>query len=120
MLKTMPDHDPSGLPKTLYLCSLVILLCTVFGCVFYTDSPRNFIINGKNQEAIKILKKMKKDDNYFTENIKKEIYESVPPKTISDFSLMNYKEVFEHGMFFTGILLLFICFNGTMIMMDFN
>ena len=115
MLKTMPDHDPSGLPKTLYLCSLVILLCTIFGCVFYTDSPRNFIINGKYQEAIKILKKMKKDDNYFTENIKKEIYESVPPKTISDFSLMNYKEVFEHGMFMTGVLLLFICFNGTMI-----
>ena len=115
MLKTMPDHDPSGLPKTLYLCSLVILLCTIFGCVFYTDSPRNFIINGKNEEAIKILKRMKKDDKYFTENIKKEIYDSVPPKTISDFSLMNYKEVFEHGMFFTGILLLFICFNGTMI-----
>ena len=115
MLKTMPDHDPSGLPKTLYLCSLVILLCTVFGCVFYTDSPRNFIINGKRNEAIKILKKMKKDDKYFTEEIKKEIYESVPPKTLSDFSLMNYKEVFEHGMFMTGILLLFICFNGTMI-----
>ena len=115
MLKTMPDHDPSGLPKTLYLCSLVILLCTVFGCVFYTDSPRNFIINGKRNEAIKILKKMKKDDKYFTEEIKKEIYESVPPKTLSDFSLMNYKEVFEHGMFVTGILLLFICFNGTMI-----
>jgi hypothetical protein len=94
---------------------LVILLCTIFGCVFYTDSPRNFIINGKNEEAIKILKRMKKDDKYFTENIKKEIYDSVPPKTISDFSLMNYKEVFEHGMFFTGILLLFICFNGTMI-----
>lgn len=115
MLKTMPDHDPSGLPKTLYLCSLVILLCTVFGCVFYTDSPRNFIINGKRNEAIKILKKMKKDDKYFTEEIKKEIYECVPPKTLSDFSLMNYKEVFEHGMFMTGILLLFICFNGTMI-----
>ena len=115
MLKTMPDHDPSGLPKTLYLCSLVILLCTVFGCVFYTDSPRNFIINGKRNEAIKILKKMKKDDKYFTEEIKKEIYESVPPKTLSDFSLMNYKEVFEHGMFMSGILLLFICFNGTMI-----
>ena len=115
MLKTMPDHDPSGLPKTLYLCSLVILLCTVFGCVFYSDSPRNFIINGKRNEAIKILKKMKKDDKYFTEEIKKEIYESVPPKTLSDFSLMNYKEVFEHGMFMTGILLLFICFNGTMI-----
>ena len=115
MLKTMPDHDPSGLPKTLYLCSLVILLCTVFGCVFYTDSPRNFIINGKKNEAIKILKKMKKDDKYFTDEIKKEIYQSVPPKTVSDFSLMNYKEVFEHGMFMTGILLLFICFNGTMI-----
>jgi sugar phosphate permease len=115
MLKTMPDHDPSGLPKTLYLCSLVILLCTVFGCVFYTDSPRNFIVNGKRNEAIKILKKMKKDDKYFTEEIKKEIFESVPPKTLSDFSLMNYKEVFEHGMFMTGILLLFICFNGTMI-----
>ena len=115
MLKTMPDHDPSGLPKTLYLCSLVILLCTVFGCVFYTDSPRNFIINGKRNEAIKILKKMKKDDKYFTDEIKKEIYQSVPPKTVSDFSLMNYKEVFEHGMFMTGILLLFICFNGTMI-----
>ena len=115
MLKTMPDHDPSGLPKTLYLCSLVILLCTVFGCVFYTDSPRNFIINGKRNEAIKILKKMKKNDKYFTDEIKKEIYQSVPPKTVSDFSLMNYKEVFEHGMFMTGILLLFICFNGTMI-----
>ena len=115
MLKTMPEHDPSGLPKTLYLCSLVILLCTFFGCVFYTDSPRNFIINNKKEEAIKILKKMKKDDKYFTESIKKEIYESVPPKTLSDFSLMNYKEVFEHGMFMTGILLLFICFNGTMI-----
>jgi len=115
MLKTMPDHDPSGLPKTLYLCSLVILLCTVFGCVFYTDSPRNFIINGKRNEAIKILKKMKKDDKYFTDEIKREIYQSVPPKTVSDFSLMNYKEVFEHGMFMTGILLLFICFNGTMI-----
>ena len=115
MLKTMPEHDPSGLPKTLYLCSLVILLCTIFGCVFYTDSPRNYIINGQKNEAIKILKKMKKDDKYFTDNIKKEIYESVPPKTLSDFSIMNYKEVFEHGMFMTGILLLFICFNGTMI-----
>ena len=115
MLKTMPEHDPSGLPKTLYLCSLVILLCTIFGCVFYTDSPRNFIINGKKEEAIKILKRMKKDDKYFTPEILKEIYESVPPKTISDFSIMNYKEVFEHGMFLTGVLLLFICFNGTMI-----
>ena len=115
MLKTMPEHDPSGFPKTLYLCSLVILLCTIFGCVFYTDSPRNFIINGKKEEAIKILKRMKKDDKYFTPEILKEIYESVPPKTISDFSIMNYKEVFEHGMFLTGILLLFICFNGTMI-----
>ena len=115
MFKTMPEHDPSGLPKTLYLCALVILLCTIFGCVFYTDSPRNYIINGKYEEALNILKKMKKDDTYFTEEIKKEIYDSVPPKTISDFSLYNYKEVFEHGMFTTGVLLLFICFNGTMI-----
>ena len=115
MMKTMPKHNPDGLPKTLYLCSLVILFCTIFGCAFYTDSPRNYIINNKKQEAIKILKKMKKDDNYFTEKIQKEIYESVPPKTISSFSLMNYKEVFEHGMFLTGILLLSICFNGTMI-----
>jgi sugar phosphate permease len=115
MSKTMPEHDPSGLPRTLYLCSLVILLCTIFGCVFYTDSPRNYIINGKNEDAIKILKKMKKDDSYFTDEIKKEIFESVPPKTISDFSLANYKEVFEHGMFSTGLLLLIICFNGTMI-----
>ena len=58
---------------------------------------------------------MKKDDKYFTKEIKEEIYKSVPPKTISTFSLANYKEVFEHGMFTTGILLLFICFNGTMI-----
>lgn len=115
MSKTMPDHDPSGLPKTLYLCSLVILFCTVFGCVFYTDSPRNYIINEKNEDAIKILKRMKKDDNYFTDEIKREIYNSVPPKTISNFSLANYKEVFEHGMFTTGLLLLIICFNGTMI-----
>ena len=115
MLKTMPEHDPSGLPKTLYLCSLVILLCTIFGCVFYTDSPRNYIINGKYKEALKILKKMKNDDKFFTEQIKKEIYESVPPKTISNFSIANYKEVFEHGMFLTGLLLLIICFNGTMI-----
>ena len=115
MMKTMPKHNPDGLPKTLYLCSLVILFCTIFGCAFYTDSPRNYIINNKKQDAIKILKKMKKDDNYFTEIIQKEIYESVPPKTISSFSLMNYKEVFEHGMFLTGILLLSICFNGTMI-----
>ena len=115
MLKTMPEHDPTGLPKTLYLCSLVILFCTIFGCVFYTDSPRNYIINGKHEKAINILKKMKKNDKYFTERIKKEIYESVPPKTISDFSLSNYKEVFEHGMFMTGLLLLIICFNGTMI-----
>ena len=115
MFKTMPEHDPSGLPKTLYLCSLVILLCTIFGCAFYTDSPRNYIINGKHEEAIKILKKMKNDDSFFTEEVKKEIYESVPPKTISNFSLANYKEVFEHGMFLTGFLLLIICFNGTMI-----
>ena len=115
MFKTMPQHDPSGLPKTLYLCSLVILFCTVFGCVFYTDSPRNYIINGKYEEALKILKKMKKDENYFTEQIKNELYLCVPPKTISDFSLSNYKEVFEHGMFMTGLLLLIICFNGTMI-----
>jgi len=115
MSKTMPDHDPSGLPITLYLCSLVILFCTIFGCVFYTDSPRNYIINEKNEDAIKILKRMKKDDNYFTDEIKTEIYNSVPPKTISNFSLANYKEVFEHGMFTTGLLLLIICFNGTMI-----
>ena len=57
MSKTMPKHDPSGLPKTLYLCSLVILFCIVFGCVFYTDSPRNYIFNGKQEEALKILKK---------------------------------------------------------------
>ena len=115
MFKTMPEHDPSGLPKTLYLCSLVILFCTIFGCVFYTDSPRNYIINGKHEKAIDILKKMKKNDEFFTEEIKIEIYNSVPPKTISDFSISNYKEVFEHGMFTTGLLLLFICFNGTMI-----
>lgn len=115
MLRTMPEHDPSGLPKTLYLCSLVILLCTIFSCVFYTDSPRNYIINGKNDDAINILKRMKKNDEFFTEETKKEIYNSVPPKTISDFSLSNYKEVFKHGMFTTGVLLLFICFNGTMI-----
>ncbi len=115
MSKTMPDHDPSGLPITLYLCSLVILFCTIFGCVFYTDSPRNYIINENNEDAIKILKRMKKDDNYFTDEIKTEIYNSVPPKTISNFSLANYKEVFEHGMFTTGLLLLIICFNGTMI-----
>ena len=115
MFKTMPEHDPSGLPKTLYLCSLVILLCTIFSCAFYTDSPRNYIINGKNEDAINILKRMKKNDDFFTEEIKREIYNSVPPKTISDFSLSNYKEVFKHGMFTTGVLLLFICFNGTMI-----
>lgn len=115
MLRTMPEHDPSGLPKTLYLCSLVILLCTIFSCVFYTDSPRNYIINGKNDDAINILKRMKKNDEFFTEETKREIYNSVPPKTISDFSLSNYKEVFKHGMFTTGVLLLFICFNGTMI-----
>ena len=115
MLRTMPEHDPSGLPKTLYLCSLVILLCTIFSCVFYTDSPRNYIINGKYDDAINILKRMKKNDEFFTEEIKREIYNSVPPKTISDFSLSNYKEVFKHGMFTTGVLLLFICFNGTMI-----
>ena len=115
MLRTMPEHDPSGLPKTLYLCSLVILLCTIFSCVFYTDSPRNYIINGKNDDAISILKRMKKNDEFFTEETKREIYNSVPPKTISDFSLSNYKEVFKHGMFTTGVLLLFICFNGTMI-----
>lgn len=115
MFRTMPEHDPSGLPKTLYLCSLVILLCTIFSCVFYTDSPRNYIINGKYDDAINILKRMKKNDEFFTEEIKREIYNSVPPKTISDFSLSNYKEVFEHGMFTTGVLLLFICFNGTMI-----
>ena len=115
MLRTMPEHDPSGLPKTLYLCSLVILLCTIFSCVFYTDSPRNYIINGKYDDAINILKTMKKNDEFFTEEIKREIYNSVPPKTISDFSLSNYKEVFKHGMFTTGVLLLFICFNGTMI-----
>ena len=115
MLKTMPEHDPSGLPKTLYLCSLVILLCTIFSCAFYTDSPRNYIINGKNEDAINILKRMKKNDDFFTEEIKREIYNSVPPKTISNFSLSNYKEVFKHGMFTTGVLLLFICFNGTMI-----
>ena len=111
----MPEHDPSGLPITLYLCSLVILLCTIFGCAFYTDSPRNYIINGKYDEAFEILKKMKKDQNYFTDEIKREIINSVPPKTISDFSFSNYKEVFEHGMFMTGLLLLIICFNGTMI-----
>ena len=115
MFKTMPEHDPSGLPKTLYLCSLVILLCTIFSCAFYTDSPRNYIINGKNEDAINILKRMKKNDDFFTEEIKREIYNSVPPKTISNFSLSNYKEVFKHGMFTTGVLLLFICFNGTMI-----
>jgi hypothetical protein len=115
MFKTMPEHDPSGLPKTLYLCSLVILLCTIFSCAFYTDSPRNYIINGKYEDAINILKRMKINDEFFTEEIKREIYNSVPPKTISDFSLSNYKEVFEHGMFTTGVLLLFICFNGTMI-----
>ena len=115
MLRTMPEHDPSGLPKTLYLCSLVILLCTIFSCVFYTDSPRNYIINGKYDDAINILKRMKKNDEFFTEETKREIYNSVPPKTISDFSLSNYKEVFKHGMFTTGVLLLFICFNGTMI-----
>ena len=115
MFKTMPEHDPSGLPKTLYLCSLVILLCTIFSCAFYTDSPRNYIINGKNEEAINILKRMKKNDDFFTEEIKRDIYNSVPPKTISNFSLSNYKEVFKHGMFTTGVLLLFICFNGTMI-----
>ena len=115
MLKTMPEHDPSGLPITLYLCSLVILLCTIFGCAFYTDSPRNYIINGKYDKAFEILKKMKKDQNFFTDEIKREIINSVPPKTISDFSVSNYKEVFEHGMFMTGLLLLIICFNGTMI-----
>ena len=111
MFKTMPEHDPSGLPKTLYLCSLVILLCTIFSCAFYTDSPRNYIINGKHEDAINILKRMKKNDDFFTEEIKREIYNSVPPKTISNFSLSNYKEVFKHGMFTTGVLLLFICFN---------
>ena len=58
---------------------------------------------------------MKKDDKYFTKQIKNEIYKSVPPKKIRNFSLSNYNEVFEHGMFMTGFLLLIICFNGTMI-----
>ena len=115
MLKTMPDHDPSGLPKTLYLCSLVILFCTIFSCIFYTDSPRNYIINKNYQLAFDILAKMKNDDSFFTNDIKKDIINSVPPRTIANFSIYNYKAIFENGMFMTGILLVFICFIGTMI-----
>ena len=115
MLKIMPEHDPSGLPKVLYLCSLVILLCIILGCIFYTDSPRNYIINEKYEDALKIIKKMKNNDSFFTEAVNKEIFDSVPPKTIFNFSIANYKEVFKNGMFFTGFLLLIICFSGTMI-----
>ena len=57
ILKTI--HAPSGLPKALYLCSLVILFCIVFASILYIDSLRNYIINKRYGEAFRILANMK-------------------------------------------------------------
>lgn len=126
MLYFMPNHEPEGLRPTIMSCAFIVFFISLVTLLFIKDSPRNNIINGKFEDAFKVLKKMKSHDpNFFTEDIKKKIIGEITLENLEsdvgelealrNMSMKSMKEIFANGMMWTGILLIIICFFGNVI-----
>ena len=135
MLVTMPNYEKEKLRITLIFTAVVIFVFGGFSLFFLKDSPRNLVLSAKFRDAFKILKKM--IDFKLTKKMKKEIIKEILLKKseeainrrrkidirrphIPKEEMVGVKDVFAKGMFWTGILLVLICFFGNCIIDGFQ
>ena len=94
MLATMPNYDPKGIPKTLFICSTMFIISIIVFLFILEDSPRNYILNGEDQKAFKILEKMKEGE-IFTEREKRSVIRGVKDGVNGEASTVSLWEIFK-------------------------
>jgi sugar phosphate permease len=118
-LFTMPNLEPSGVKVTHFYFAIISFICFILVIVFITDSPRNLILNGYEEEAFKILIKLKKgDDSFYTPEIRnqivKEIKQGINDETKHKTSLF---EIFTNPQFIRFTICIGIVGIGTDLLM---
>lgn len=58
MMIYMPDLEASKIEGLLLITASFPAICLIYNLIFFTDSPRSFILRGQEKEAIKILEIM--------------------------------------------------------------
>jgi MFS family permease len=112
MLGIMPYLETSKVKDTVLLCSLCPLIVFLINYFNLTDSPRNLIINNKEDEAIKILEKISKKK---IDDIKRSIIISQVKSGINNEEPSKLKEIFNKKNKKLTSLLIIIWFFNSMI-----
>jgi putative MFS transporter len=60
MLVTMPRYQTYGIQTTILISSMITVITFIICWILINDSPRNYILNGNEENAFSILEKMKK------------------------------------------------------------
>jgi len=75
MLYVMPLLEPNKIQDLLVITSSFPLVCLLYNLIFFNDSPRSFILNGQNEEGLKILETM--NGSAFTADYKNKLVDEL-------------------------------------------
>jgi len=114
MLNTMPNFEISGIYKTLFISTLLILLCTIICFLFLKDSPRNYILKNEKEKAFKILEKICFHKR-LSEKEKVQILSEVREGVNKDQNSSSFNEVFKKQFMVLTICISIISFISNLI-----
>lgn len=118
-LFTMSNLEPSGVKATHLYFSIISFVCFLIVLIFLSDSPRNLILNGYEDNAFKILIKLKKgDESFFTTEIKNQIIEEIKQGTNDETKhKSSLFEIFTNSQFIRFTICIGIVGVGTDLLM---